>query len=1303
MLHKQKKYKQGYFSIIQNCIVFAFITMSQLTLLTGQQSLICKTSIQISVNDNCEAEVNADLLLQNYDRYLDYKIELQDDNGADIEGLILNLDHLGQEITATVTHLKNNISCWSKILVESKIFPEFDGCHDVIVSCHAYPDTLQYMSNPEISGTQCGSYSMSYEDRVEEQLCAEDGYSQIVYRKWILINESGFEYDCTQRILVQRPTIDDIYFPPHFNNEDYKAISCDYVLQDDGSVKYDHDMEFVENNIPSTNDFPYGTGTPGGQFCGNMKVNFNDTYYPSCGNQVKILRQWHIIDWCTDQDKVKDQIIEVLDDKGPILEFAEKERSIKVNYDNCLATIKSVPYPMEVHDCSETTYSISYKYQMTDGKMSAEMTEGISSNQDKTYSINKIPSDYVMMVYHVYDDCGHYSTCEIPFDLIDTQAPIAICEKTTIITLNESGQTELWASNLQHHSVDNCEIIHQEIKRKHEVCEGFDNDLEFGEKISFCCTDVGDQIYDVILRVYDAHGNYADCHTEIQIQDKIKPHIIKCVPHKTIQCNTDYHDMELMGGEPQVADNCGMTMEYSDDTSSLNSCGFGVIYRNWKATDDHGNWSDCIQEITIESESISSVNDIIWPRTKTLSECVRANISSELLGEPQLPYNDCAHISFNYEDQVFYEDTESCMKILRNWTVIDWCKYDPGFDNSQGQWTHTQVIKLSDSTIPVIENECEDIVVNISDDLCYADISLVINASDDCSLDQLTYSQRIHLENGEVIEKNGQELSEQLNSGKHTVEFSVSDGCGNTNECHFNIEVIQETTLQVICIEGVSLSLGATGETEIWASDFIKDVNSNCFNTETIDYSFSIDSLQSVIKFNCGFFNGADESRNTEQLQVFAIDGTGVSGSCVVDLTFTDNFNLCAEENTSSAVISGEILLENEIAIPEKMVTLNNMSDNSKLQDMTNNAGGYSFNTELYHDYKIDIDASGVVLEGVSTLDLIQIQKHILNQFVLDSPYKIIAADIDQSKSISVSDLIFLRKIILGIDSQFPNGEVWKFIQQDFSFIDNAAPWNFPQDNYIADLSHNMSDQNYVAVKMGDVNLSYSEGIEQRNLEALTVLVEQDSDNDNRIKISFKPSSFKSIIGYQLSLHFDSKEIKFLDIKDASGISMESAHYTIDTDGINISYNQNQLKEIKTDNELFSLWFENRNGNFAVKTIQLNQDFKNEFYTNNLDVIEVSKIREHVKESATIKILESYPNPFITETKIQFYSKHPSPVKIIIYDSLGKDVYSKSFNSKGGLETHAITFPENLKTGIYYCRIEAGQKYDLVQLYKSDN
>jgi hypothetical protein len=63
----------------------------------------------------------------------------------------------------------------------------------------------------------------------------------------------------------------------------------------------------------------------------------------------------------------------------------------------------------------------------------------------------------------------------------------------------------------------------------------------------------------------------------------------------------------------------------------------------------------------------------------------------------------------------------------------------------------------------------------------------------------------------------------------------------------------------------------------------------------------------------------------------------------------------------------------------------------------------------------LDVNAS----LGVSTFDLVLITRHILGETLLDSPYKLIAADVDNSGYISVSDLIQLRELILSVRTSF--------------------------------------------------------------------------------------------------------------------------------------------------------------------------------------------------------------------------------------------------------------------------------------------
>ncbi len=75
-------------------------------------------------------------------------------------------------------------------------------------------------------------------------------------------------------------------------------------------------------------------------------------------------------------------------------------------------------------------------------------------------------------------------------------------------------------------------------------------------------------------------------------------------------------------------------------------------------------------------------------------------------------------------------------------------------------------------------------------------------------------------------------------------------------------------------------------------------------------------------------------------------------------------------------------------------------------------------------------------LNGVTTYDLVLISKHILAVETLDSPYKLIAADVNGSKSITTFDIVELRKLILGIYGSLIPPNPWP--HRSYRFVDKS-------------------------------------------------------------------------------------------------------------------------------------------------------------------------------------------------------------------------------------------------------------------------
>ena len=167
--------------------------------------------------------------------------------------------------------------------------------------------------------------------------------------------------------------------------------------------------------------------------------------------------------------------------------------------------------------------------------------------------------------------------------------------------------------------------------------------------------------------------------------------------------------------------------------------------------------------------------------------------------------------------------------------------------------------------------------------------------------------------------------------------------------------------------------------------------------------------------------------------------------------------------------LAGQIITENEEPVKGVEVTLSGDADATTITD-TN--GSYILNGMIANgDYTVTPQLDTLYENGVSTFDLVLISRHILTVALLDSPYKLIAADIDNSGSISVLDLVSLRRLILSIDDAFEHTTSWRFVDATYVFPDPTDPWLEPFPEVIDDFTNTSSAHgDFIAIKIGDVS-----------------------------------------------------------------------------------------------------------------------------------------------------------------------------------------------------------------------------------------
>lgn len=155
------------------------------------------------------------------------------------------------------------------------------------------------------------------------------------------------------------------------------------------------------------------------------------------------------------------------------------------------------------------------------------------------------------------------------------------------------------------------------------------------------------------------------------------------------------------------------------------------------------------------------------------------------------------------------------------------------------------------------------------------------------------------------------------------------------------------------------------------------------------------------------------------------------------------------------------------------------ISGHNSLTISTSIDGSYIFDATKEGSYSVAPSKSNDVVtgNGISIADMLLIRAHILNNQKLPSPYKIIAADVNGSGTVSAADILRMHRIILGIDSTFPGGKLWEFVSSDYVFPNPDVPFPFVSVRTYNKISSNQTNQNFIGIKLGDVDGSWDAGI----------------------------------------------------------------------------------------------------------------------------------------------------------------------------------------------------------------------------------
>ena len=632
---------------------------------------------------------------------------------------------------------------------------------------------------------------------------------------------------------------------------------------------------------------------------------------------------------------------------------------------------------------------------------------------------------------------------------------------------------------------------------------------------------------------------------------------------------------------------------------------------------------------------------------------------------------------------------------------------------SFGYWQYTQHIIVYDDSKPeavvTVGETCVLDGVN-----CDRDVDFTIAITDTCSTVGITATAVVMpgaiavplTANADNTEFTGT-TSEELTLGKYTLVVTVNDGCGNivVEEEEFEVEDCKGPA--PICHEGLIVELMPTedggGMAEVWATDYkASDINdctaiSNDANGYGIvqDTAYSIYFLDSLdtdasgtieaSEFPTGSQSGIVLTCADQPMQpvaIFARDAAGNRDFCLTFVEVQDNNNACGTP-AASGEIAGAVATETSANVEGVEVQL---SGARSMMYMTNTAGSFSFDGLAQGgDYTVTPQKDQNHLNGVSTFDLVLISKHILGVSQLDSPYKLIAADVNNSQSVTTLDLIQLRKLILNIDTEFANNTSWRFIDRAHNFASPSNPWSatIPEFKNINNLGENAEAQ-FVAVKIGDVNGSAN--VEARSATGTFAIntAEQSMVAGNEYTINFS-ADMANIAGYQFTLNVANAEI--VDVIYGAAKAENFGVFT--KEGvITTSFNG------EAAGTLFSVVVRATADVNVSEAISINSRYTNaEAYTNDASNLNVAlNVAGATAAEAAFALNQNTPNPFQGETVIGFNLPEAQEATIAVQDVAGRTIKVIEGDFVSGYNQVTLNSNDLPSAGVYFYTLTAGDK-----------
>jgi hypothetical protein len=524
----------------------------------------------------------------------------------------------------------------------------------------------------------------------------------------------------------------------------------------------------------------------------------------------------------------------------------------------------------------------------------------------------------------------------------------------------------------------------------------------------------------------------------------------------------------------------------------------------------------------------------------------------------------------------------------------------------------------------------------------------------------------------------------QLPYGTHRIKWIVTNGCGEQSTCEYTFIVRDDKPATVVCINGISVNLMniGIGSVQLWASDFLQYTEDNYTPSSQIQigirkkgtgtgFPYNLDGTpQTGIQFNC-------DELGTNLVELWALDKANNVSFCETYILITDNFNICLP---GISTFAGNIKTEPGEAMEgvsiEGPVNSTNSNGDFYLISPFPPSSNVTITPTLETDH----------LNGVNTWDLILTSRHILAIEPLNSPYKLISADINKSGTVTTFDILEARKLILGIYTKFPSNSSWRFVDKSQVFSNPNNPFaNVIKENAAAIPAY------FVGTKIGDVDNSAFPGftapLEDRTEKTTFIFQDQNIAENEVISLHF--AAEPTMEGFQMTL--DLAQFELLEIVPQNDLTMDNF-------GV---FEQAITMVTEQPNQSFDLRLRAKQAGQLSSMLAINDKITRSVAFDGNGTSKGIALYFNPIQKEAIQLNQNVPNPWNMATNIGFYLPEANTaVTFTVVDEMGRVVYTSTNTYPSGYQSIVLDKSMVSQAGMYWYSLTTAQEQIVQKMVK---